>query len=247
MKKIPKKLNKEPLIDVIFELRFESLAPASNILPGVLFNKFPGDNSIEKLSTAQIPEQIRANDPNLKFSPVVRLNIEKFFILIGDNSMAVACKLPYPGWDSFKDIILKSVDHLQSANIVKSVTRYSLKYIDLISYEIVKKTSNIVDLDLSLGQNKVDKEIFQIKVEMPDDDFINVVQIISNASFTVANTVKTGLVVDIDTINNISSCDMTQLKVGLSEQLEKMHTKNTNLFFECLQEETIQALEPTYE
>ena len=99
---LPSKLKKEPIIDALFEMRFTSATSASSIVPGVLFSKLSGDKTIERLPTEQIPKQLLESEPNLRFAPLVRLHWDNFLISIGDRSLAVACKMPYPGWKTFR-------------------------------------------------------------------------------------------------------------------------------------------------
>ncbi|MDD1616675.1 MAG: hypothetical protein CG439_1815, partial [Methylococcaceae bacterium NSP1-2] len=107
---LPKKLNKEPLLEALFELRFTCDFPASTILPGLLFSKLDGDKRIEQLHAAQIPLEIRNSDPNLQFSPVSRLVWENFHINIGDRNISISCQFPnYPGWFKFKEAIEKII------------------------------------------------------------------------------------------------------------------------------------------
>lgn len=44
--KLPIKLNKEPLLDAIFEVRFSMITPASNILPGIFLASSMAKNQL---------------------------------------------------------------------------------------------------------------------------------------------------------------------------------------------------------
>lgn len=245
---MPKKLKKEPLIDTVFELRFTSVLPASSILPGILFNKLSGAKNIEKLPAAQLPEQLRSADPNLRFAPLTRIECGNFVYLISDRSLAVACKMPYPGWTAFKAAILVAMKHLETAKIVSSVNRYGLKYVDLIPSKSMTDKASLVNLSLTVGEHTLRGETFQIRVEIPKKDIINVVQIVSNAEFKPFNaTKKEGLIIDIDSIVNVKDLDMKNILKGLSKSLSILHDINVKLFFDCLKPETIAALEPIYE
>lgn len=244
---LPKRLKKEPLIDAVFELRFSSLAPASSILPGILFSKLEGKKNIVKLPASQLPEQVRANDPNLQFAPIIRLEWERFVILISDRGMAIACNIPYPGWTAFKAAILETLKYLSDSGIVTTVQRTSLKYVDIIPAKTIREQVSVVNLDLRIGSHQLTQEIFQVRVEVKKDSLINVIQIASSAEVILFNgNKKNGLIVDIDTISTISDNTMTCLLEVLPEQLETMHTVNNELFFECLRPETINDLEPIY-
>ena len=245
---LPKRLNKEPLLDAVFELRFNSVAPASSILPGILFSKLSGEKNIEKLAAAQIPEQVRAADPNLQFAPVVRLSWGNFVILISDRSMAVACKIPYPRWTAFKSAILESMGHLHDAKIIMAVHRYALKYVDIIPSDSIKEQVSFVNLELSVGNHKLEQEPFQVKIELPRNGLVNLVQIVSNAEVVTKDKArKKGIIVDIDTVKNVNNIQIQSLMDVISDELENMHDTNCEIFFSCLKQETISLLEPIYE
>ena len=74
--KLPKKLGKDPIIDVIFECRFDSRLPASNILPGIFYTKFSDEEKyLERLPQFEIPEFVRNNDPSMEYLPLVRARL----------------------------------------------------------------------------------------------------------------------------------------------------------------------------
>jgi len=245
MKKLPKKLNKEPLLEALVEIRFSSVISASTILPGLLFSKLDGDTSIEQLSAAQIPIAIREADPNLRFAPVSKLVWKQFYIHIGDKSISIGCQSPgYPGWDEFKKAILEVVDILIQTNIIQSVSRYSIKYVSLIPSDSLSEQALLINFNLTIAGNKVSQEAFQIRVEFQDDNLINIVSVMSSAEVLLSNAViKKGVVVDVDTIVNLSDLPLSQ---ALGD-LENTRLINKTMFFNCLTQKTIDSLEPIYE
>ena len=176
----PIKLNKEPLLDAIFEVRFSMITPASNILPGIFFSKLDGEKSIERLPAADLPTQMRDAEPNLQYAPVMRIHWKEFVLLISDRSVAVACKMPYAGWKKFKNAIIQMVKILDEVEILESIQRYSMKYIDLIPIKNLSEQIASVNINISLGDHKLEKEMFQFRIEITDDEFINAVQIVSS-------------------------------------------------------------------
>lgn len=245
----PKKLKKEPLFDAVFELRFTSRSAASSILPGFLFSKLSGSDNIEKMPAAQLPEQVRVTDPNLQFAPLIRFHWGSFLILIGDRSILIACKMPYPGWTKFKAGILSVLHLLDEINIIESTQRFSLKYVDLIPAREIMEQVSLVNINLNIADHTLVKEVFQIRVEIPKGDINNVVQILSSAEITsIENGLKTyGIVIDIDTMKTVMNIKLKNLLLNLSTDLEELHDSNKETFFRCLKQETIDALEPIYE
>ncbi|MEQ6343010.1 MAG: TIGR04255 family protein [Gammaproteobacteria bacterium] len=248
MMKLPTKLKKEPLIDAVFELRFTSVVPASSILPGILFSQLNGDKSIERLGAADLPKQVRDADPNLQYAPIIRINWGSFLIFISDRSVAVACKLPYVGWSAFKPAIIEVVRLLKDVGIIKSVQRYALKYVDLLPALDAKDQVSLLNIEISLGNHKLEKEIFQVRVEIPKDGFTHAVQVASSAEATMLDGVKKeGIIVDIDTAKNIDNEGLDGFLENLPYKLDAIHATNKAMFFDCLKPETIIALEPVYD
>ena len=247
--KLPTKLLKEPLMDAVFEVRFSMILPGSSILPGIFFEKLEGDKNIEPLPVMNIPKQMRDVDPNLKFAPLIRIFWTEFILLVGDSSVAVACKLPYPGWAAFKQTILRVIEILARVAMITDVKRYSLKYVDIIPSKDLREQVNAVELSVRIGDHQLEKDVFQLRIEILKDGFTNVVQIISAARGVTPDqkVAREGLVIDIDTICNITDITMGSMRNGLAEKLDRIHDINKAMFFKCLKPATLNDLEPIYE
>lgn len=245
--KLPKKLKKEPLIDAVFEMRFSSDIPVSSVLPGVLFSELDGEKTISHLPVGNIPQEIRNTEPDFRFSPVSQLLWKEFVISIGDKSLVIGCKFPYPGWANFKTSILKIVSIVKKVKIIQSIQRFSMKYIDILPSVDLSEQISMINMSISIGEN-MEKGNFSLRVEIPDDRFIHLVGIISSARVRLQdNSEREGIVIDIDTVSNMQAQDFNLWTEQLSENLEIIHTANKKMFFKCLHPKTITALEPVYE
>lgn len=218
------------------------------ILPGLLFGKLGDKTTIEQLPVAQIPQQIRDLDQNLQFAPLSRLDWENYYINVGDRSVSVGFKHPYPGWSNFKPAIIRVMEVLKDANIIKSVDRYALKYVDLIPGDNLQEQVALVNFDVTLAGHKLKSESFQLRIEIPVDDLIHAVQVVSSATARMqSGESRQGLIVDVDTIAVQNNISFIELLTGFPEKLEAIHHANKKMFFDCLKPETITALEPEYE
>ena len=146
--KLPSKLGKEPLVTVLFEIRFTAKLALSNILPGILFSKL-GCENIEPTPHAQIPEQIRRADPNLKYLPLVALKWQRYQVLVGDSSVVLSCDIPYLGWTDFRTHILSLINELEQTKLISEVERYSLKYVD-----VIENVQNFLKHSITYGKYK---------------------------------------------------------------------------------------------
>lgn len=248
-KQLPLKLGKEPLVDAVFELRFRAAAPASSILPGFLYSQLTqrGEKAtVNKLPLAQVPDSIRRGDPNLQFAPVVKVDWERFVLLIGDASIAVGCKMPYPGWKDFSPAIQRIVEEIGKIGIVTAVDRYSVKYTDVVPGSDLKRQVSGLNWDVRVGEHKLGAEIATIRLEIPRDDYLHIVLLQTGASIAVNGRETEGVVVDVDTIFKVPQLTVAELTKGFSDRLDTIHMKNKSMFFECLTDDTIKALEPVY-
>ena len=245
---LPTKLRDEPLIDAIFEVRFVGSMPASVVLPGIFFGKLLGQKNIEQLPIAQIPKPLRDADQNLKFAPISRIDWDAYFINIGDFSLSVSCKYPYPGWSKFRDAITQAIEILNFSGIVGKVERYSLKYVDLFPAATDREKISMLNMKVMIADHELREEPFQMRMEISKNGLIHAVQMVSSANAVLHNGVtKDGLVVDVDTLAVLDGISMQTLQDDFSTKLDSIHSANKAMFFDCLRPETIAALWPSYE
>jgi uncharacterized protein (TIGR04255 family) len=250
---LPSKLNKEPLVDALFEIRFSSSVPAlSNVIPGLLFSAFsPSAGSpmrIDRLPVAEIPVQIRNADQNLKFQPLIKLHTDRFTIMVGDSSVVLACLLPYPGWNSFKPKIMELVAVLRNTKLIQTIDRYSMKYVDIIDGADITEQIKRINMELKVGTHKLASENFNVTVEIKRDPFIHLVQVAGASVATpLAGKPRTGVLISVDTISLFNTSDWTQFTAELPDRMDDIHLQNKTMFFECLTQETINYLEPIYD
>ncbi len=246
--KLPKRLCKEPLLDVIFECRLDVRFPISNIIPGFFFSDIEGNKHVERLPHSELPEVIRNSDPNLQYLPLVRIRLDNYSFLIGDRSVAVACNLPYRGWNDFKSTIINMIKVLKKTGLINGIVRYSTKYVDLIQSNNPTDQASCANLSLRIGSHKLTKEPYQVRMDIPVDGFINVVQIISGVKVTLPDKSSLeGVVIDIDTIKNTDGISLEEMELNLDNALDHIHRISKTTFFDCLTEQTLMRLEPEYE
>lgn len=250
---LPVKLKKEPLADAIFEIRFASAIPGSNIIPGALASRLQTDDlRFERLPASDIPSRVRDMDPILRAQPLMRMHWrESFFILIGDTTLSLACKIPYPGWrgeHGFRAHILQLIEHVTEGSLIQSIERYSLKYTGVIDGKDLAEQIGRFEVDLRLGDFRLKAEPFSIRVEIRDRELLHVVQLAAPATVTLSDgTTRTGTLVDIDGICEHKNSDLKQFSQELPDKIERLHTRDKERFFNLLTPETLAYLEPIYD
>lgn len=248
--KLPKRLNNEPLIDAVFELRFKSDTSAADVLPGYLFSALDGDKKIERMGAAEFPKAMREADPNLQFSPLIKVIWDNFFIVIGDSSLGIACKYPYPGWSNFKPAILKIISAVSDSKIISNIERYSMKYVDLIPANDIEEQISSVNINVSLGGHKLQNNNFSLRMDISDEEnsLLHVVNILSSArTKLVDGSDREGIIVDVDTISFSKDELFDDWVKMMPDYLEKLHSQNKEMFFKCLHSDALEKLEPIYE
>jgi uncharacterized protein (TIGR04255 family) len=245
----PKRLQSEPIVDAIFELRFTSKTSVANIFPGFLFAQLGGEK-VERLPAADIPEAMRAGDANLRAMAVQKVYWGQFYVLVAAESIAIGCQLPYPGWAKFRPAIEKVLAVVDQLKLIENVHRYSLKYVDLLPTKGTGGPLSLLELDIRIGGHTLQSENYQLRAEIVRDKFLHVVQSIAHAQVMVVNmnAPRDGSILDIDSICNLSPATSFEEFLSRVGQLaDEIHHANKVLFFECLRKQTVDSLGPVYE
>jgi uncharacterized protein (TIGR04255 family) len=244
--KLPKKLGRPPIVEAVFEMRFQPAAPLSNILPGLALSQLKADR-IEKLPAAELPELLRKSDPNLRHAPLVRAHWGNFLILAGDQSAGLACKIPYGGWTAFKGAILNVVRLVAEVRIAQTIERFSIKYTNIV-FSDLGKAPDVVNFALKVGKYDAAKHIFSIRAEIPRNGILCIVQIAADAAVTLPDhTTRTGVLVDIDTLRMNLAVPFSTFVDTLADEVEQLHTETKAMFFECLKPDVLKKMEPIYD
>jgi uncharacterized protein (TIGR04255 family) len=247
-KQLPTKLGKEPLIDVVCGVSFDSEYPVETILPGLLLSKLTDKQPrFETLPVAQLPQMVRDSDPNLQNAPLMRIVIdEKFTILIGSKWLGVCCQMPYSGWSSFKEMIQMVFEVLGDVPSLKSVDRHSLKYVDFIKTDSGIESLTKFNLKIEVAGRELTNQATQLRTEMIDGAFVHAVTILSpaNAVQPDGNSI-TGALIDVDT-HRIEKFTLNDFLSQLSSLLDEIHLSNKAFFFNLLSDAGLEELEPKY-
>jgi len=246
MAMVPKRLKKEPLIEVVWQLQFDAPG-AAEVLPGLLFTKLQAelpDLRIERLPAAELPAFIGQVDPNLSFAAKVRIKATNSPLVwqVGDRVVTVNCTKPYIGWEAFYTNITSIIRILEESHLIPNPLRHSLRYIDLISLNKEPDLSAI-QLDLKIGSYQVNQFPVQIRVEIPETTVKHIVQVVSPAEIMLLDGKHRGTLIDLETL---SQRELTSW-VELREDLQQLHNASKIFFFtQLLTNSTIEKLEPEY-
>lgn len=246
MKQIPKRLKKEPLIEAIWELRFDS--PGSGeILPGVLYSALKQchpEIQRHRLPMADLPAIVAQIDPNLRFMAKIRLEVPGSPLLwqVGERVVTLNCRKPYVGWQPFKENILALTRVVEDSGLVPNPERHSLRYIDLLTLDPPPVIAAL-KLEMKLGGHAIERYPLQMRLELPDEGCLHVLQIATPANAQLPDGILTATVVDLESFVADRPADWNTLR----GQMEMLHERSKRLFFEhILTDQAIEDLEPEY-
>lgn len=250
-KTYPKKLGKEPIVEAVFEVRLAEGGkyPLSAIFPGAARMAFQNDiHRISKLPIADIPAPIREAQEEMRYQPVISIEENTVFINVSDRSVIVACRLPYIGWNRFREKIIEVMTLLSELDAKREIERYSIKYVDFISSELGGNSLSSLNAELSIANKKITNETCFIRTEFNCGEYIKLVGLATNAKLNdKSRSNESGLVVDIDIIKNEGSLDIESFNSNLGNQIDKLHKISKETFFDCLSDMILGKLEPNYE
>lgn len=249
MNQIPKRLNKEPLIEAIWQAQFEPKEglPVGDLLPGVLYSALKVDYpnlQLQRLPTADIPAPVAQLDPNLRFSAKYRIEEpgSPFLFQVGDRIATMNCRKPYSGWSAFKERILKLVDVIERSGLVPTPTRHSLRYIDLLSLDPAPSLKAL-QVNFKIGQWSLENSPIQMRVEIPDGECNHVIQIATPAEANLPEGKIQGSVIDLETFASSQPSGWQDVKT----QIDQIHDRSKVVFYQqLLTADAIVLMQPEY-
>ncbi|WP_417478981.1 TIGR04255 family protein [Maricaulis maris] len=245
---LPVALKDEPLVEAVFEVRFAGDQVVSDLLPGALFQSISPRPKTSRLPAAEIPRPLRGSDTNLRFAPVSQLELENYIISIGDHNLVLSCKLPYPKWVTFREKIMEIVELTAKFELDAPISRYSLKYVNLIEGAGISDQLSKIDLNLRMGSLSSFDEHISIQANHHDGDIVQIVKIATNARVTGPGEIsKQGIIVDVDTIRNVEIPNMSEFMAHLHNNIDAVRKSNKSRFFDCLKSSTIENMGPSYD
>jgi uncharacterized protein (TIGR04255 family) len=244
--KIPKKLAIVPILEAIFEIRFESSSPEDTNL-GVIYNAFKDNfSSPISLPVMNLSADIRSNDESFKFQPYQRMtsNDGKYLLQYGQRVLSLHCvNYKYDVWDNFQVKINELTTKLIKLNIVSTINRIGLRYIDFMNaeeingYKFEDLNINIDIAGMKYGENFSCSTIFKAKIGN------HKTQIFKSIQITHETKIRIGDMIDIDTSFESVVKDLSQIESKLPE----VHEEQKKIFFGILGENVVKLLGPTYE
>jgi uncharacterized protein (TIGR04255 family) len=246
MDKLPLKLKRDLITEAVFEIRFGSSYPSGAIF-GIVYqiiSKHYENIQNIPLPILQIPEAVRSADPNLKYQPHNKLQVDSCGFNVGSNVINFFVQKPYIGWSKWKPLIENIITELLNINLFKTVERTGLRYIDFIE----KNLFSIANMSIEITGKKLTNEQTSFRTEFADDNYTKIVQMHNNVNVILENNqLVTGSLIDIDVVRNLNSEGIEIFSQKWRDILEESHQKSKSMFFNLLKKDFLNELEPVYE
>ncbi len=248
-KQTPTRLKKEPLLEAIWELRFQSPADTvENLLSGIIYDHMRHTFAPPtRLPGADIPLAARVQQPALNYTPMFRFGGKNenasYDIQVAPRAIALNCRQPYPSWDILKTKIMGLAEIVRQTGMIEKIERFSLKYLNLIPAGPPDYLSPLNGA-FRMGEYNLGHSPLQVQSQIPDGDFTHVITLLAPARVQMEQKTGEGLLIDIDTIFPAISDGFWE---GFGSRLDAAHTSNHAIFFDILKQETVDLLEPEYD
>lgn len=235
--KIPKKIEKCPIIEAMLEFRFKTNFPSDAIF-GIIYSKikhyFP---KVESLPILQIPEKVRTQDPNLMYQPCYKLCRENFILQIGPKSISFVNIEKYLGWEILEENIKKYFDQIFSLEFIDKFERMGLRYVNFFE----PKNFKHVTLKAKLNEIPFDAKQINIQAVIDSGKFKSNITVINKAKVLIKKSAIEGSIIDIDTYFDSAFSHDNALSLA-----NEAHKEENIIFFNLLEDEYVKTLNPEY-
>jgi len=241
--RLPISINPTPLVEAVVDVRFSPLIPPAAVFGfvyGLIKDQY---GKISPLPILQLPEQLREQDPNLLFQPHYRMENKPFLLQLGPRIFNLAAlDQGYPGWQTFRDEILRLFDIFARNSVIDSVTRIGMRYINYFSFNVFDVSNFSINLEQAPLMNK--KTL--LRVEFTDGNLVTALLITNGGQVRIGKEAKQGSIIDLDTF-----CLKPNLQGNKSEEfrllIEGAHQTLKQRFFSGLKEAYVSSLDHRYE
>lgn len=132
MAKIPKRLKRDPIVEALIEIRFQTDALPEVVIGKLVSHKKWANGAVTRLPTADIPAPIRNQDPALQVLPILEIRPagNSRIVKIGERVLSYHVTKPYPGWGVFQPEIAETLDFVFAVFPGMQASRLGFRYIN---------------------------------------------------------------------------------------------------------------------
>ena len=242
--RIPTKLNICPIIESVFEIRFDSKLDA-NIVFALIYGKLKEDfPKIEALPLAEMPASLRDTDPELKYQPAYKLHYkanENIVLQICAKSVGFSFTPEYCGWKDFSSFVNRYLNVIHETGVIGRVVRIGFRVINFIDGNVFDGEK--IRMKIHLGEEEIPYKETSIKTVFSNGEYHSTVYIVNHAQLSNNTPTRLGSVIDVDTFS--VTCE--RFFDNASVFLENIHNSEKIVFFSLLTDNYLESLQPEYE
>ena len=235
---LPTKLQNDAILEAGLEIRF-GLDPA--IVSEIFIGRFADSPAWRefrhaRLQSADIPEQLRRLDPNLRYLPSIEVTSQDggTVLRIGPQSVLYARRGHYPGWEGGFGPELRDVsDQLYRVLPACSVERLGLRYVNALRSDL-HGIGSVRDLaiNIAVGEQPLDKSLnlnFKTNVGSEFETMTRIASI-DLAEGAIPDNARVVVDIDVYTTGTFAASDSGEVK----NWIEKAHEYEKIAFFKVL-------------
>lgn len=239
--RLPVLIDPCPIVEAIFEARFVTSEPWETI-PGLLFahvrERYPNQ---KRLPLAQVPEEVRRQDPSFQYRPLIQFFGQDFLIQLGPRVVGLVTKPhAYPGWSSIKTELMWIMERLRAAGFVGETERLSARYVDFFDGDVFSG----LRLAVHVNERRVEGTQTDVTTVLHRGSLALRLQITNGAVVGMPTGPRSGSVLDVDAW--FGALDVDLFRNGL-DRFAEAHDVIKGLFFGLLKPEMLAKLNPRYE
>jgi len=242
--RIPKRLEENPLLDVIAEIRFSSAIPADTVVGMVYSTLKDLFAAPASLPAVQIPALLRDADPNLKYLALYKFEGKGHYLQLGPRSVALGTPRPYRDWESVTPTLKEVLGKLEGIRLFDKIERTGLRYVNFFEgLNILQHTT----LSLEVAGKSIADQNITVRAEHREQDrFTVILQLINTAVAEILGARKNGSVLDIDTICEPLNLSGEKVAEEIYRALTESNQIADNTFFGIVKQDLIEKYKPVY-
>ena len=239
--RLPSKIEPCPIVEAIFEVRFTTGEPWRT-LPGLLHEKIRERYREQRdLPLAQIPEEIRRQEPTLAHLPLMQFLSADFLVQLGPGVLNLVTKPnAYPGWAAIEQELRWLLEKVQQAAFIQEGGRLGVRYIDFFDEDVFGNLS----LGVTIGDQVLRGSELRVVTALRRPPFTARLLVTNGAILGTGSEAKRGSVLDIDVW--VGALDFELFRDGIVK-LGEAHLLVKQCFFGLAKPHFLASLHPTYE
>lgn len=234
--KVPYKISPNPLISVVFELRYNSTLQADEVLQVIyplLIEEFPKISNNKRWILAK-------NDPEYNYLPEYTFLDDSYSISVGESALVFGINDAYFSWEEYSNKLISVLTKIDNLGVIQKLKRVGLRFINIFEEEV--ELAKILKKNFLVGDDKYNSEGLSFNSVFEKNGVKMLFKFHEKAKVSSKN--KEGVYIDIDAAIDENLDSFSSLLS--SKLIDKLHKEEKELFFYILKSSFLETLNPEY-